>query len=66
VAEDELVSVDFRGNPASCIFDPFLTKIMTPRYVKIFGWYDNEFGFASRLGELAVLVLGRIQGEDLR
>jgi len=66
VAEEELVSVDFRGNPASCIFDPFLTKIMTPRYVKIFGWYDNEFGFASRLGELAVLVLGRLQGEDLR
>lgn len=60
VVEDEIVSMDLTGNPASCIFDPFLTKVMTPRYVKVFGWYDNEYGFASRLKDLALLVLERI------
>ncbi len=62
VIEDEVVSMDLTGNPASCIFDPFLTKVMTPRYVKIFGWYDNEFGYASRLKDLAIHVLERIEG----
>jgi len=56
VVEDEIVSMDLTGSPASCIFDPFLTKVMTPRYVKIFGWYDNEFGYASRLKDLALFV----------
>jgi glyceraldehyde 3-phosphate dehydrogenase len=65
VAEDELVSVDLRGNPASCIFDPFLTRVMTPRYIKVFGWYDNEFGYAARLTDLAIHVLERIK-EDVR
>ena len=57
--------MDLTGHPASCIFDPFLTKVMTPRYVKIFGWYDNEYGYASRLKDLAMLVLARIE-EDVR
>jgi glyceraldehyde 3-phosphate dehydrogenase len=61
VLDEELVSVDLRGNPASCIFDPFLTKAMTPRYVKVFGWYDNEFGYAARMKDLAIHVLERIK-----
>lgn len=59
VVEDEIVSMDLTGNPASCIFDPFLTKVMTPRYVKVFGWYDNEYGYASRLKDLTIHVLER-------
>lgn len=63
VAEDEIVSVDLRGNPASCVFDPSLTRVMTPRYIKVFGWYDNEYGYASRMKDLAVHALARIQEE---
>jgi glyceraldehyde 3-phosphate dehydrogenase len=63
VVEDEIVSMDLTGNPASCIFDPFLTKVMTPRYVKVFGWYDNEYGYASRMKDLVMRVFGRIQEE---
>jgi glyceraldehyde 3-phosphate dehydrogenase len=61
LVEDEIVSVDLTGNPASCIYDPFLAKVMTPRYVKVFGWYDNEFSYAARLVDLARHVLGKIE-----
>jgi glyceraldehyde 3-phosphate dehydrogenase len=61
VLEDEIVSMDLTGCPASCIFDPFLTKVMTPRYIKVFGWYDNEFGYAARLRDLAMYTHQRIQ-----
>jgi glyceraldehyde 3-phosphate dehydrogenase len=47
VLEAELVSADLVGNPASCLYDPFLTKVLGPRLVKVFGWYDNEFGYAA-------------------
>lgn len=57
ILDEELVSVDLQGRPASCIHDPFLTKAMTPRYVKVFGWYDNEFGYATRLKDLCLHVL---------
>lgn len=63
VVEDEIVSMDLRGNPASCIFDPSLTRVMTPRYIKVFGWYDNEYGYASRMKDLAVHVLARVKEE---
>jgi glyceraldehyde 3-phosphate dehydrogenase len=52
VLEEPLVSVDLRGETASCLFDPFLTRIMTPRFVKVFGWYDNEAAYAARLVDL--------------
>jgi glyceraldehyde 3-phosphate dehydrogenase len=60
VLEDEVVSVDMTGSTASCLVDPFLTKVMTPRFVKVFGWYDNEFGYATRLTDLCQYVLARI------
>lgn len=53
VNEDELVSADLVGCSASCAFDPFLTKALGPRYVKVFGWFDNEWAYACRLVELA-------------
>ena len=58
--EEELVSVDFIGSPASCSFDPFLTKQLGPRMVKVFGWYDNEFGYSARMKDLCVHVLDRL------
>jgi len=60
VLEAELVSVDLVGNAASSLYDPFLTKLLGPRLVKVFAWYDNEYGYAARLKDLCVHVLERI------
>jgi len=54
-SEDDLVSTDIIGSPASCVFDSGLT-MASDRLVKVFGWYDNEWGYANRLAELAELV----------
>lgn len=51
-SDDPLVSVDIVGNPHSCIFDSGLTIAMGST-VKIFGWYDNEAGYATRVVDLA-------------
>ena len=48
---DPLVSVDIVGNPHSCIFDSDLTRSMG-KTVKVFGWYDNEAGYATRVADL--------------
>lgn len=48
---DPLVSVDIVGNTHSCIFDSDLTKSMG-KTVKVFGWYDNEAGYATRVADL--------------
>ena len=61
VLEAELVSADLVGSSASCLYDPFLTKVLGPRLVKVFGWYDNEFGYAARMKDLCVHVLARNQ-----
>lgn len=57
VLDAELVSADLVGSAASCLYDPFLTKVLGPRLVKVFGWYDNEWGYAARLKDLCLLVL---------
>ena len=56
--EEELVSVDFNGNPHSSIFDSALTKVMDNNFVKVFSWYDNEWGFLNRMRDVA-LYLGK-------
>ncbi len=61
VLEDELVSSDFIGSEASCSYDPFLTKQLGPRMVKVFGWYDNEYGYSARLKDLCLAVLERMK-----
>jgi len=52
---DPIVSRDIIGDPASCVFDSALTQA-AGTLVKVFGWYDNEWGYTSRLADLAVLV----------
>jgi glyceraldehyde 3-phosphate dehydrogenase len=52
---DPIVSRDIVGDPASCVFDSPLTQA-NGTLVKVFGWYDNEWGYTSRLADLAVLV----------
>jgi glyceraldehyde 3-phosphate dehydrogenase len=53
--EDPIVSTDIVTDPASCIFDAGLTKVIGNQ-VKVVGWYDNEWGYSNRLVDLAVLV----------
>jgi glyceraldehyde 3-phosphate dehydrogenase len=53
--EDEIVSTDIVTDPASCIFDAGLTKVIGNQ-VKVVGWYDNEWGYSNRLVDLALLV----------
>jgi glyceraldehyde 3-phosphate dehydrogenase len=52
---DPIVSRDVIGDSASCVFDSELTQA-SGRLVKVFGWYDNEWGYTCRLADLAVLV----------
>ncbi len=49
---EALVSCDIIGNPHSCIFDALLTRVAR-RTVKVFAWYDNEWGYANRVADLA-------------
>ena len=53
--EDEIVSKDIETDPASCIFDAGLTKVIGNQ-VKVVGWYDNEWGYSNRLADLVTLV----------
>jgi glyceraldehyde 3-phosphate dehydrogenase len=49
---EELVSIDFRGNPHSSILDAAYTKVMDGDFVKVLSWYDNEWGYSSRCVDL--------------
>jgi glyceraldehyde 3-phosphate dehydrogenase len=53
--EEPIVSVDVIGDGASCVFDAALTQA-AGRFVKVFGWYDNEWGYTCRLADLTRLV----------
>jgi glyceraldehyde 3-phosphate dehydrogenase len=53
--EDEIVSADIVTDPASCIFDAGLTKVIGNQ-VKVVGWYDNEWGYSNRLVDLVKFV----------
>jgi len=50
--EDEIVSCDIIGNPHSCVFDAKSTMTLGPRMLKVFGWYDNEWGYSARCIDL--------------
>lgn len=52
---DPLVSTDIVTDPASCIFDAPLTKVIGNQ-VKVLGWYDNEWGYSNRLADLIVYI----------
>jgi len=54
--DEELVSVDFKGNPASSIFDSLSTMSIGGNLVKVITWYDNEWGYSCRLGDLAAFI----------
>ena len=53
---DPLVSVDIIGNPHSAIFDPGLTAVVDKTLVKVYSWYDNEYGYSARLADLMAYI----------
>ena len=53
---EELVSIDFNGNPHSSIFDSLSTKVMDGNFIKVLSWYDNEWGFSKRMGDVTRFV----------
>ncbi len=55
-SDEPLVSEDIVGNPRSCIFDSKLTLMIGNRFVKVVGWYDNEWGYSNRCVELMEMV----------
>ena len=57
--EDEIVSKDIETDPASCVFDAGLTKVIGNQ-VKVVGWYDNEWGYSNRLVNLTELVASKL------
>ena len=56
VCDEPLVSIDFRGNPHSSIVDAANTKVLGGNLVKVLAWYDNEWGYANRVADLAALI----------
>ena len=58
-ADAPIVSSDIVTDPASCIFDSGLTKVIGNQ-VKVVGWYDNEWGYSNRLVDLVGLVASRL------
>src|SRR5215207_5071137 len=58
--EEELVSSDFIGNPHSCILDAKSTNVVDGLLIKVSGWYDNEWGYASRCVDLLRYVGARL------
>lgn len=54
--DEPLVSIDFNGNPHSSILDAALTKVLEGNMIKVLSWYDNEWGYSTRLKDLMVYI----------
>jgi glyceraldehyde 3-phosphate dehydrogenase len=57
--DEELVSSDFKGNPLSSIFDSLLTKVVGTNTGKVISWYDNEWGYSSRVKDLILFLVAK-------
>ena len=56
-----LVSSDFRGHPASAIFDAMSTVVLEGKMAKVLAWYDNEWGYSCRVADLAAFMAKRFR-----
>ena len=56
VNDQPLVSIDFNHRAASSIFDSTQTQVVDERFVRVLAWYDNEWGFANRMSDVAALM----------
>lgn len=57
--DQPLVSSDFKGNPASAIFDALSTMVIDGNFTKVLAWYDNEWGYSCRLADLVAYLVGK-------
>jgi glyceraldehyde 3-phosphate dehydrogenase len=57
--EEQLVSVDFKGNTHSAIFDAESTMVLDGNMVKVLAWYDNEWGYSCRLVDLTAYIVSK-------
>jgi len=57
--DEPLVSSDFKGNPASAIFDALSTMVIDDSMVKVLAWYDNEWGYSCRLADIAAYIASK-------
>ncbi len=57
--DDQIVQQDIVGDPSSCIFDPEWTDVRGNNFVKVIGWYDNEWGYSNRTADLMKLMIDR-------
>ena len=62
--EEELVSIDFRGNPHSSIVDAGYTRVVGTNCVKVLAWYDNEWGYSCRCRDLIKLLAAKTVGGE--
>ena len=58
-SNEPLVSMDFKGNPASSIFDALTTMVIDNTMVKVLAWYDNEWGYSCRIADLVNYIAGK-------
>ena len=58
--EEDLVSIDFRGNPHSAIVDAGYTRVVGTNCAKVLAWYDNEWGYSSRCLDLIKMIAARL------
>jgi glyceraldehyde 3-phosphate dehydrogenase len=54
--EEPIVSADIIHNPNSCIFDALSTMMIGPRFIKVLGWYDNEWGYSCRMVDMIKII----------
>jgi glyceraldehyde 3-phosphate dehydrogenase len=59
VSDEELVSIDFKGNPHSSIIDAPNTRVMDGDFVKALSWYDNEWGYSNRCVDLLRKIVAK-------
>ena len=64
--ERPLVSIDYCTDPRSSIIDALSTMVINGTQLKLYAWYDNEWGYANRTAELALMVgSGQVGGEQV-
>lgn len=56
ITDEEVVSSDFIGNPTGCIFDSKASIMLNSKFVKLVAWYDNEYGYSSKLLDLIAIM----------
>lgn len=66
VCNQPLVSSDFVGNPHTCIFDEKAGIMISPKFVKLVAWYDNEYGYSSKLLDLISVMYSKDHAKEIK